>query len=207
MSTITFPSMGFVSSQWGIQYNTQTFVSPLNGATQVRYLPGAKWKADYTTRVYEHNTDKCQEIIAFLSQLQGRFNDFAAYDPDYTGPRGSFDSGTSTPLVNGSSQTGNSLAVDGLATSQTAILKPGDYFTVNSELHRINASIDSDASGTATLTFDPPLKDSPSDNATVDVPDTATILMRLDSDSQSIFSTEQKKLVQFNFSATERLDV
>jgi hypothetical protein len=70
-------------------------------------------------------------------------------------------------LVNGSSQTGSKLIVDGLPTSTNGLALAGDWFEVNGELKRLTADLNSDSSGNGYLIFEPGLRTSPSDNAPV----------------------------------------
>jgi len=98
-----------------------------------------------------------------------------------------------TPLVNGGSQTGASLVTDGWSNSITGLLKKGDIFTVagvravnpQSRLSTgalrqfvVTADVDSNGSGQATLSIDPPITisgasqtvtGSPADNAALTV--------------------------------------
>ena len=111
------------------------------------------------------------------------------YDPNMpTHTTGSFTA--STPLVNGASQTGSSLATDGWAAS-AGTLKAGDVFTLDGVyavnpvsyvntgfLQQFTMSADATLSTTATLTFTPPIitsgqlqtvTNSPADNAAINV--------------------------------------
>jgi hypothetical protein len=70
-------------------------------------------------------------------------------------------------LVNGASQTGGTLIIDGLPTSTNGLAKAGDWFEVNGELKRMTADLNSDASGNGFLMFEPTLRTSPANNAPV----------------------------------------
>jgi len=70
-------------------------------------------------------------------------------------------------LVNGGSQTGGNLIVDGLPTSTNGLARAGDWFEVNGELKRLTADLNSDSSGNGYLIFEPTLRTSPADNAPV----------------------------------------
>ena len=94
---------------------------------------------------------------------------------------------TGTPLVNGASQTGNTLVTDGWTTGITNIMRAGDYFhfdtpTSKRELKMITADVNSDGGGNATLTFEPPLRESPANNAAL-VVSSASCIMLLSADS------------------------
>lgn len=70
-------------------------------------------------------------------------------------------------LVNGASQTGGKLIIDGLPTSTNGLALAGDWFEVNGELKRLTADLNSDSSGNGYLIFEPTLRASPSDNTPV----------------------------------------
>jgi hypothetical protein len=70
-------------------------------------------------------------------------------------------------LVAGGSQSGASLAVDGLPVSSAGLLRAGDWIEVNGELKRLVADLNTDASGAGTMLIEPPLRNSPADNAPV----------------------------------------
>ena len=70
-------------------------------------------------------------------------------------------------LVNGASQTGGKLIIDGLPVSSNGLALAGDWFEVNGELKRLTADLNSDGSGNGYLIFEPTLRASPADNAPV----------------------------------------
>jgi hypothetical protein len=70
-------------------------------------------------------------------------------------------------LVAGGSQTGASLAVDGLPVSSAGLLRAGDWIEVNGELKRLVADLNTDAAGAGTMLIEPPLRNSPADNVPV----------------------------------------
>ena len=92
-------------------------------------------------------------------------------DPIGATPRGSASSAPGTPVVNGASQTGDTLSIDGLPASATGYLKAGDYIQLGSgtgaQLYKVLDDVDSNASGEADLTIWPDLRSSPADDATV----------------------------------------
>jgi len=163
---INMPNSNFTSSSFLLSWNIQVYGNALTSQIQRKATTGARWVAQYELPPLKR--EGYAEWQAFFANLNGRLNTFYAYDPNATSPRGI---GTGTPLVNGGSQTGNTLVTDGWTSSQTGILKKGDYFSVNNELKIITNDIDSDGSGNATLEFEPPLRNSPSDNASITVND------------------------------------
>lgn len=76
---------------------------------------------------------------------------------------------TGTPLMNGASQTGRTIATDGWTNSVTGIVKAGDFFSLGSagstRLHQVVQDANSNGSGQANLEIWPRLRSSPADNA------------------------------------------
>ena len=123
---------------------------------------------------YEFWSEQCQIVrkltdaeqwITFLLKLNGMEGTFLFGDPNAKTPQGP---ATGTPLVNGASQTGNSLITDGWTVSVTGILKAGDYIQLGSgsttRLYKVLNDADSDAGGNATFDIWPRLRVSPADN-------------------------------------------
>jgi hypothetical protein len=139
--------------------------SEFTGASQVYEHQGAWFEGELRFNPMRRND--ASQVIAFLAQLRGKFGTFLYGDPDYLalGPQGS---GGGTPLVNGASQTGRSLDVDGLPNSATAY-KKGDYFSLGTgtsmRLYMLTEDATTNASGEVTLQFEPKLRESPADNA------------------------------------------
>jgi hypothetical protein len=69
--------------------------------------------------------------------------------------------------VNGASQTGSTLDIDGLPASAVGVIRAGDWFEINGELKRAIADVNSNASGQGFLMFEPQLRTSPADNTPV----------------------------------------
>lgn len=194
MPTLTMPATpGFRSVRFGLRANTQRFASSLNRSVQTLELPGALWFA--TFELPPMNRAQAAAWQAFLVDLMGSSGRFFGFDPDATTPRGSYDSGLDSPLVDGASQTGVSLATDGWRASQTGLLMPGDYFEVGAELKMVTASVDSDGAGTATIQFKPPLRTSPADNAALTLANPTATMMLAD-DDQTAWDGDLNGIVQ-----------
>lgn len=116
------------------------------------------------------NRADAEDWLGFLMSLKGRIGTFLMGDPAGATPRGS---AGGTPLVNGASQTGSSLNIDGATASQTGWLKRGDYIQLGSgstaTLHKVMTDADSNGSGQVSLDIWPDLRSSPADNAAVTV--------------------------------------
>lgn len=202
--TINIPSgIKIRTSRFGLLSNTRTFISPFNGVTQRLELAGARWMASYS--LAPMNRTQFAEIQAFLLELRGRANTFYGYDPDAKTARGSAGSTPGTPLVNGGSQTGTSLIIDGAPGGAASYLLAGDYFSVNDELKMITQTIPTDTSGDATLIFEPPLRESPADNAPITL-STASAIMHLTADDMAVWDANENSIYNISFSGAEAID-
>jgi hypothetical protein len=109
--------------------------------------------------------EEAEDWLSFLLKLNGKEGTFLAGDFDAETPRGV---ATGTPLVDGASQTGNSLATKGWTVSTTGIMKAGDYIQLGtgstSRMYKVLEDVNSDVTGDATLTLWPSLRSSPADN-------------------------------------------
>lgn len=182
MTIETYPSSIYVPQKgtFGLQSNTRSFTSPLSGVTKTLETPGARWLANIT---YDALSDaQIRELMAFLVKLRGSSGRFYYGDPFYKSPAGA---ASGTPLVNGASQTGTTLITDGWALGVTNILKAGDYIQLaNNELKMVVADVDSNGSGQATLTIEPPIRTSPADNSAIII-SSPKCVMRLIDDEQT----------------------
>lgn len=169
---LTFPShTGIASVTWNADNRVAISESPFTYSQQVVKHAGQRWSGTYTLPVLTRA--EADQWNAFLLRLDGSFGTFLAGDPNAATPRGTASSSAGTPVVNGASQTGHELAIDGLPTSETGYLKAGDYIQLGSgssaKLHKVLQDVDTNASGEATLNIWPDLRSSPSDDATVAV--------------------------------------
>ena len=156
--------------------------SPFTFVQQVISHTGQRWEAEIT--LPPMSRDDAETWIGWLMSLKGQVGTFNMGDPTGGTARGS---AGGTPLVNGASQTGSSLVLDGATASQTGWLKAGDYFQLGSgstaTLHKVLQDANSDGSGNVTLDIWPSLRSSPADNAAITV-SSAQGLFRLSSPFQ-----------------------
>jgi hypothetical protein len=103
---------------------------------------------------------------AFLLSQRGQADTFTTVLPGHTTPQGNW---AGTPLVNGASQTGRSIVMDGFTASQTGVAKAGDLlkFAGHTKVYMVTADANSNGSGQATLAIEPALIASPADNEAV----------------------------------------
>lgn len=175
MTTFTFPDIHPDQLDWHLMPNVQQFRSPLTAKTQTIEMPGAAWVI--RARFSQLKRAEMAELEAFIARQRGGVHTFTWHHLGQPTPRGS---APGAPLVNGASQTGTTLTTDGWTVSQADILLPGDLFAVNGELKRIVEAVDSDASGEATLTFEPPLRTAPADNVALTTTNPTTTFALLD---------------------------
>jgi hypothetical protein len=160
--------------------------SPFNFKQQVYQYSGQRWEADIT--LPRMAREDAEQWVAFLMSLYGQKGTFLLGDPLGGTARGSASTAAGTPVVNGASQTGGTLNIDGLPASATGYLKAGDYIQLGSaatsQLYKVLADADSNSSGEASLDIYPNLRSSPADGATV-VVSNAKGLFRLASNETS----------------------
>lgn len=180
MTILTWPVLTRAAPRlvrWGLTSNTMSFSSPLSGAMQTVEMPGARWRCSF---VMENLAEADAALLqALLVQLRGQANRLLLHNFARPTPRGT---ATGTPLVNGASQTGVSLITDGWTAGITA-LRTGDFFGVNGELKMVTADAVADGSGNATISFEPPLRSSPADNAAITTTKPLAIFMLSSPDS------------------------
>jgi len=148
--------------------------SIFTGAQQVYQYPGEWWEAEITMPPMKHAL--AREWIAALTSMRGYVGQMYLGDWDARTARGTASSSAGTPLVNGASQTGNSLIIDGATASQTGYLKKGDYIQIGSgltqRLHMVVEDANTDGSGNSTLSIEPALRSSPDNNTAITVANT-----------------------------------
>lgn len=136
-------------------------------AQQVQEHPGERWTADVRLPVLTDRAD-IEPWWTFLIKLRGRSGTFLLGDDRGSEPRGAAKDNPGTPLVNGASQTGNSLVCDGAPNGVTGYLLEGDWVSLGSgtttRLYKVMEDADTDGSGNFTLTIRPDLRESPADN-------------------------------------------
>lgn len=193
----------FNASKFSLEANTQIFVSPQSGATQTLLLPGAKWRGSF--ELPKMTRADASLWCAFLAELMGRSGRFYVSDPNGKTPRGI---GSSTPgTVTGAGQTGRSLYTSGWDISTTGLLLAGDYVAWRTptgwmELHQLATNIDSGPYGDAVLSFSSPIRESPTNGATI-IYQNAQCIMQLDSDNLASWDVDTAMHYGITFNAVE----
>lgn len=148
--------------------------SPFTYRQQVFQHPGQRWEV--SVRIPPCKSDLANAWVSFLLSLKGQTGTFLLGDPNMKDPRGTAKDTPGTPVVNGGSQTGTSLDIDGLPLNETGYLLAGDYIQLGTGsdtfLHMVLNDVDTNGSGEATLDLWPDVRNAPSNNATVVVSDT-----------------------------------
>jgi hypothetical protein len=182
VTVLSMPAIAAQELVWALQSNTQTFSSPISQITQTAEMAGARWTARLTFK--NKSASDHRAWLAFGAQLRGA-SGRCYLSPAFAYPR--VGAGGGSPVVNGGSQTGNTLVIKNAAHSITGWLKAGDFFSFASgtgyELKICTSDASTDGSGAVTLTFEPPIRVSPSDSAAIEITSPQAV-MRLADDSQ-----------------------
>ena len=162
MATITYPSTPKPSGMsWRLVMPAQTNVSEWTGRRQTVASGRGWWECQLSLPPIVGTTN-INAWRSFIAKSRGSANDFQI-PVDPTAQSAS----TATPLVNGAGQTGRTLNTDGWPLS-TTVLQAGQYVTINNQLLQLTENVTSNGSGVATLTFEPPIRTSPADNAAIE---------------------------------------
>ena len=188
---ITYPlstptNIGIANIIFSADNATAISQSPFTFAQQVVKHQGERWRASISLPPMKRVD--AENWIAFLLTLRGQYGTVLLGDPNGTAPRGSAATTAGTPVVNGASQTGEDLNIDGLPTSVTGYLLAGDYIQLgsgpSSSLYKVLTQVNTNASGQATLTIWPSLTTAPADGDTITLNNTKSVF-RLSSNTAS----------------------
>ena len=199
---LTLPTVtGIKTQNWAMERVVAVTESPFTNQEQVFEHEGAQWKATFTLPPMKK--ESASVWLAFLMSLRGRRGTFKIGDQDRKTIQGV---ATGTILVNGASQTGNAINLDGFANSTNNVFKAGDYIQINSYLYMISADVNSNSSGEATVYVEPSLRSGIeviNDNTTVIYTNTTTV-MRLDSNELN-WDTNNVSVYGISFACSEDL--
>ena len=199
---LTFPTVSGIKTQrFALTRTVSVSASPFTGQEQVFQHEGEIWSTQITFPPMLK--DKAAVVLAFLLQLRGRRGTFKIGDQDRKTIQGV---ATGTIRVNGASQTGNQVALDGFANSTSNVFKAGDYIQIGSYLYMVTEDVTSNGSGEANVRIEPALRqgiETIADDATVTYTNTTTI-MRLDS-NETGWDTDQISKYGITLSASESL--
>lgn len=198
---ISFPSHTGVRSIELRAINAVIYeMSPFTFTGQAQASSGQMWQADVSLPPMKRAD--AETWIAWLVSLRGQYGTFNMGDMSAASPRGA---GGGTPRVNGASQTGEELIIDGCTANVTGWLKAGDYVQLGAAgtatLHKVLADVDTNASGQTTLSLWPHIRSAPADNATVVISNTVG-RWRL-STNETAWSVNEMAIYGITFSAME----
>ena len=177
---LTFPlPLPDTTSIQEIEFTQNTIVgatrSIFTGEQQVQAHQG-KWWTVRCVLIPKKRWDG-ENWVGFFTSLNGPEGSFVLGDQHNAQPRGSALTNPGTPLVNGASQVGDRLAIDGCPNNSTQYLKRGDWiqlgFNATARLYRVTEDADTNGSGEVTLEIWPDLRSSPGNNDPVALTNTA----------------------------------
>lgn len=169
MTILTFPTIRAPSgASYRLRGNTQSHVSPLDRTEQTLEMPGALW--ELTVRWDSLDEDDSRVLAAFMASLRGRAGRFY-YSPAGWSPRRA--AGGGSPVLDGSSQAGSSLATRSWSNS-VQVMRAGDWLSYDDisgrrRLHMVTADVSSNGGGLAALPVTPPIRRAGPDGAVVEV--------------------------------------
>lgn len=161
MSTYTFPTITSNNMTIRLINNIARYPSPHTGAVQTKKRGAGYMMVDMAFASLK--TSERAELIAFLAKLRGGQHRFTL-PMHCESNRGTFGG---TPLVNGSTQKGGTVAVDGCSNTITNWIRAGDIFQLGNEIKICTDDASSDGSGEVSISFAPDIRTSPADNSAI----------------------------------------
>ena len=199
---LTLPTAtGIKTQNWKLTRVIAVTESPFTNQQQVFEHEGAQWSTTMTLPPMKK--DNASIWLAFFLSLRGRRGTFKLGDQDKKTIQGT---ATGTILVNGASQTGNQVALDGFTASRSNVFKAGDYIQINSYLYMVIEDVSANGSGEANVKIEPALRSGietiHNDDAVIY--SSTTTLMRLDN-NEFQWDTDQVSNYGISFSCSEAL--
>ena len=199
---LTLPTAtGIKTQNWGLKRVVAMTQSPFTLQQQVYQHSGEQWKT--TMSLPPMLKDNASIWLAFFMQLRGMRGTFKLGDQDRKTIQGT---ATGTVLVNGASQTGNQVALDGFTASRANVFKAGDYIQINSYVYMVTENVTANGSGEANVKIEPALRTGiePINNNTTVIYLNTTTIMRLDSNEFN-WDTDHVSKYGISFSCSEAL--
>ena len=193
--TIYLPHDGIENMQRQLFAAASMVQSPFTLSFQTQDWGGRQWRYEMELTITEGNAAK--KLSSFFAKLGGPVTSFLFKDPSIKNT-----ALTSTVLVDGAGQTGNTLLTSGWDSNE---LVEGDFFSLNNgtshNLYQLTEDV-SHSSGGATLTFVPSLRVSPADDTSVEIKE-PTITLNMTSPIPANITRPVR--YSFSFSAIEKL--
>lgn len=169
------------------------------------------WSArirEVTITVRSLSAEEEAQWRGFFLRLDGQVGTFTLTPFGGELPRGSildeWSRWQGTALVNGASQTGKTLNINGLPVSEAKALSEGDWFSIGGILHEVTTDVVSDASGAGTVNLWRALAVAPADNEPLVLENPVGTFKLLGDIPDMTWSTEQRGS-GFSFRAREVL--
>ena len=199
---LTLPTAtGVITQNFSLTRAVAVTTSPFTFQTQVPQHQGEFWRT--VISLPPMLRANANIWLSFLLQLRGRRGTFKIGDQDAKTITGV---ATGTIRVNGASQTGNQVALDGFANNTNNVFKAGDYIQIGSYLYMVIEDVNSNGSGEANVKIEPALRsniETINDDTTFIYSNTTT-LMRLDTNELG-WQTDNVSKYGISFSASEAL--
>jgi hypothetical protein len=159
MAEVTIPAIKAGSASFGL-VRADVATELLNGAEVYTIFNRAVWTM--TINLVIQTEQQGREWSGALARLSSFGNFFKASPPGYSSPIYS----GSAPQVNGANQLGTTISLKNI-TPSAVVFRSGEYFEVNGELKIVTATATANGSGIASVNFEPALRASPADSASV----------------------------------------
>lgn len=171
----------------------------LSGKKTARQIGGQFFS--FTVAMPPMTQAEAQSIFAFLQKQKGGFENFTIQLP--TQNRGA-DKSNSSVVVNGAHSAGDAtITIDGFSASTSGVLKAGDLikFAGHSKVYMVQADVDSDGTGAATVLIEPNLVAALADNEAVTM-NQPSFTVYLTSD-EILYSTDPSNFYSIQFEVRE----
>lgn len=175
------------SFDWWLESNSKTFRSDFSGSSQVVRFPGSRFHCSMTFNNLDD--EKARNLEALITSLDGEFGRVRIMS---YGRKGVKTGGA--PVVSVADQTGRNLLTRGWPPS-SALLKIGQFITVNNELKQLTDDVISDSNGNAVIAFAPQLRYSPPMGAVIET-ERPTGIFKLVDNKQGKFKRQRKRGVR-----------
>lgn len=180
MTMITFPSTPApAGTRWTLIQPAQNNINTWTGGRQVIASARGWWECTYTLPPIV-GTSNFNPWRSFIAAMRGSVND-AQIPVDPTEQVGA----SGTAQIAGAGQYGRSLITDGW-TPSTTILVAGQFVTIEDQLLQLTSDITSDGGGNATISFEPSIRVSPPDNASIEYRNPYCLMYINDTPSYSV---------------------
>lgn len=195
---VALPSApGLRSVEWTMNDSVTAMPSPFSLQSQLQDWMADRWEASATLPPMAR--PQAALWMAWMGELRGMGGCFYLGDPLGRTPQGN---PAGLPLVNGANASGAaSLNTKGWMASRFGLLLPGDYLQIGVRLHLVLDRVDSDATGHASISIWPRIREAQADGAAVKIAN-AQGLFRL-SDNARKFTAAETKLFGISFACEE----